>query len=195
MDQLGFLQNTNSNIDTYFGKTLEIIQGILQFIFNGHTWSVIGVISSLMSVFFIAIIAFSLVRLFEIQAEENTHIKHEIEEALEKMKVKEKNENPRWHYVRTLSESPSESDWRVAIIEADSMLEEALKVKGFSGNSASELLEAARESGYRSLQNAWDAHLVRNQIAHLGVDFPLSQVEARRVTHLYQNFFEEIGII
>jgi hypothetical protein len=75
------------------------------------------------------------------------------------------------------------------------MLEEALKMKGFSGGSVSELLEAARESGYRSLQNAWDAHLVRNQIAHLGVDFPLSQVEARRVIHLYQNFFEEIGII
>jgi hypothetical protein len=195
MDQLSFLENTNSNIDTYFGKTLEIIQAILLFIFNAHTWSVIGIISSVLSVFFIGIIIFSLIRLFEIQAEEDGHINHEIHEALEKMKEKEKNENPRWHYVRTLGESPSESDWRVAIIESDSMLEEALKMKGFSGGSVSELLEAARESGYRSLQNAWDAHLVRNQIAHLGVDFPLSQVEARRVIHLYQNFFEEIGII
>ena len=56
-------------------------------------------------------------------------------------------------------------------------------------------VEAARESGYATIQNAWDAHLVRNQIAHQGSEFPLSQVEGRRVIKLYQNFFEEMRVI
>jgi hypothetical protein len=75
------------------------------------------------------------------------------------------------------------------------MMEEVLKQKGLSGNTVSELLEGAKESGYRSIQNAWDAHLVRNQIAHDGSDFPLSQIEGRRVIKMFQNFFEELRVI
>ena len=131
----------------------------------------------------------------EIQLEEKREIDHEIHEALMKDKEKEREENPRWHYILTLIESPNESDWRVAIIEADTMLEEALKEKGLAGETVSELLEGARSSGYSSIQNAWDAHLVRNQIAHVGSEFPLSQVEGRRVIKMYQNFFEELGVV
>ena len=74
-------------------------------------------------------------------------------------------------------------------------MEENLKQKGISGETVSELLEGAKGSGYRSIQDAWDAHLVRNQIAHDGLDFPLSQIEGRRVIKMYQNFFEELGIV
>ncbi len=95
----------------------------------------------------------------------------------------------------TLVESPNDSDWRVAIIEADSMMEEILKEKGMSGNTVSELLEGAKESGYRSIQDAWDAHLVRNKIAHEGLDFLISQFEARRTIKMFQNFFEELRVI
>jgi hypothetical protein len=120
---------------------------------------------------------------------------YEINEALNHEQEKNRNENPRWHYVLTLTESPNESDWRVAIMEADSMLEELLKEKGVPGGSVAELLEGARSNGYAHIQDAWDAHLIRNQIAHQGSDFPLSQVESRRVMKLFQNFFEELGII
>jgi hypothetical protein len=80
-------------------------------------------------------------------------------------------------------------------MEADSMMEETLKEKGITGATVSELLESAKESGYHSIQDAWDAHLVRNQIAHQGSDFPLSQFEGRRVIKMYQNFFEELRVI
>ena len=75
------------------------------------------------------------------------------------------------------------------------MMEEILREKGISGTTVSELLEGAKESGYRSIQDAWDAHLVRNQIAHEGLDFPISQLEGRRVIKMYQNFFEELRVI
>lgn len=186
---------TYLNIDYVFNKIVDFINPIISFFTNPNTWSTIGIISSLISIFAIAIIIFSLVRMREIQLEEKREIDHEIHEALMKDKEKEREENPRWHYILTLIESPNESDWRVAIIEADTMLEEALKEKGLAGETVSELLEGARSSGYSSIQNAWDAHLVRNQIAHVGSEFPLSQVEGRRVIKMYQNFFEELGVV
>ncbi|HLP86794.1 MAG TPA: hypothetical protein VK153_02895 [Candidatus Paceibacterota bacterium] len=186
---------TYLNMEFVFSKIVEYSKPIIDFLTNPETWSTIGVISALLSIVCIAIIIFSLVRLVEIQIYDKEEIDHEIHKALLKEKERERNANPKWHYILTLVESPNESDWRVAIIEADSMMEDVLKEQGLSGETVSELLEGARGSGYRSVQDAWDAHLVRNLIAHDGSDFPLSQIEARKTIKLFQNFFEELGII
>lgn len=186
---------TYLNIEYFFSKIVEYTQPVINFLANPQTWSTLGIISALLSIICIAIIIFSLVRMVEIQIYDNEEINHEINEALLKEKERERNANPRWHYILTLIESPNESDWRVAVIEADSMMEEVLKEKGLSGETVSELLEGAKESGYRSIQDAWDGHLVRNQIAHQSSDFPLSQIEGRRIIKMFQNFFEELRII
>jgi hypothetical protein len=183
------------NMEYVFGKILEFLRPILKVLFDPHTWTVVGIVSVLLTIICLFIIVFSLVRMYEIQVYDKKEIDHEIHSALLKQKERERNANPRWHYILTLIESPNDSDWRVAIIEADSMLEESLKEKGLSGNTVSELLEGAKESGYRSIQDAWDAHIVRNQIAHQGSDFPISQIEGRRVIKMFQNFFEELRIV
>jgi hypothetical protein len=204
MDQSGTVQTfiekplyepTYLNIEYVFAKIVHFFKPIIAFFSDSHSWVVIGYVSSAISILFIAIILFSLIRMREIQLHEKKEIDHEINLALARDKETTRNANPRWHYILTLIESSNESDWRVAIIEADTMLEELLRGKGFSGETLSELLEGARESGYASIQNAWDAHLVRNQIAHEGSQFPLSQVEGRRVIKMYQNFFEEARVI
>lgn len=186
---------TYLNMEYVFSKIVEYTRSIIEVLTNPHTWQVVAIISVLLSIICIAIIIFSLVRLIEIQIYDKKEIEHEINKAIAKQKEIDRNANPRWHYVQTLIESPNSSDWRVAIIEADSMMEEMLKEKGLSGDTVSELLEGAKGSGYHSIQDAWDAHLVRNKIAHEGTDFPISQIEGRRVIKMYQNFFEELGIV
>ncbi len=189
-------------LSTYFDKlsslTGEIFPQLIVFwnwITNPYLWTIVGFVSSAVSIFFIAIIIFSLVRMREIQIHEKHELDHEIKEALLRDKETLRNENPRWHYILTLVESPNESDWRVAIIEADTMLDEVLSNKGMEGDTLSEKLEQAKSNGYASIQNAWDAHLVRNKIAHQGSEFALSQVEGRRVIKMYQSFFEELEVI
>ncbi len=186
---------TYFNIEYIFNKIYTFFHPVGGFFANSHMWATLGLISSIISLIAIAIIIFSLVRMREIQNFEKREIDHEIHEALLRDKEKERDENPRWHYILTLIESPNESDWRVAIIEADTMLEEVLRSKGFEGDTVNELLEGARSSGYVTIQNAWDAHLVRNRIAHDGSEYPLSQVEGRRVIKMYQNTFEELGVV
>jgi hypothetical protein len=183
------------NVEFFFQKIYIILKAFFNFITDPHLWGVIGTISIVLSLFFLVIIIFSIVRLREIQLFDKKEIDHKINEALKKEQEKNRNENPRWHYILTLIESPNESDWRVAIIEADTMMEELLKNKGVPGDTMAELLEAARSDGFLHIQDAWDAHLIRNQIAHQGSEYPLSQVEARRAMKMYQNFFEELGVV
>lgn len=186
---------TYLSIEYVFNQIQHVLQPIIDFFTSSHTWAMLGLISSLFSLFFIAIIIFCLVRMREIQLHEKEEIEHEIHHAMLKMKERARLENPRWHYIQTLAGSPNESDWRVAIIEADTMLQELLEEKGMAGSTVSELLESARSNGYASISSAWDAHAVRNKIAHEGSEFPLTQVEGRRVIKMYQNFFEELGVV
>ncbi len=183
------------NIEYFFDKFSNSAQPIWASITDPHMWQVIGIISTCISILCIFIIVFSLVRMYEIQVFDKAEIEHEINEALAKDKERDRNLNPRWKYILTLVESPNESDWRIAIMEADTLMEESLKDRGLVGNTMAELLEEARSNGYPSIQSAWDAHLIRNKIAHEGQNFPVTQVEGRRVIKLYQNVFEDLEII
>ena len=185
---------TYLNIEYFFDKLANGIAPVVDIIKNPNTWSTVGIISVLISMLCIFIIIFSLVRLYEIQVFDRLEIEHEINHALAKDKETDKSQNPRWKYILTLVESPNDSDWRIAIIEADSLLEESFKEKDLIGDTMSELLEDAKSNGYPSIQSAWDAHIVRNRIAHEGQEFSLTQVEARRVIKLYQNIFEDLNI-
>jgi uncharacterized membrane protein len=185
------------NFDFIFEKIYYFFKSIIDFFINPELWHILGIISMILSILFLIIIIFSLVRIREIQLENKHSMNEEIEIALKKEREREKakGENLRWHYILNLTESLNESDWRVAVLEADSMLEDSLRKKEITGETVSELLEKISESGYIHYQDAWKAHSVRNKIAHQGSDFSLSQVEARRVIKMFQNFFEEIGAI
>jgi hypothetical protein len=186
---------TYLNVEYFFDKIVAIVQPAITFITNPQMWSTIGTISVMISLFAIAVIIFSLVRMYEIQVFDRREIEHEINLAFAKDKERDRNLNPRWKYILTLIESPNDSDWRVAIIESDTLLEEAFRERGLSGDTMSELLEEAKSNGYASIQSAWDAHLIRNKIAHEGSGFALSQVEGRRIIKLYQNVFEDLEVI
>lgn len=186
---------TYLNIEYVFNKVITIIKPIVAFLTDPNTWSTAMLISSLITIACLSLIIFSLVRLYEIQVHDREEIEHKIAKAMQREKERSRNVNTRWHYILTLIESPNESDWRVAIIEADSMLEEALRERGLTGETVADLLASAKDGGYRYVQDAYDGHSARNQIAHQGSDFPLSQIEGRRVIKLFQNFFEELRII
>ncbi len=183
------------NIEYFFNQALAYLGPFGRALVSRHTWYVVGVVSSIISIFCIGIIVFSAVRMREIQLFEKFEIEHEISLAMARDKEIADKENPRWKYVLRLIESAVDSDWRMAIIEADSMLDDALIDRGYSGESLGERLKSAQSDSFASIDNAWRAHEVRNKIAHSGSDFPLSQLESRRVMRLYETVFEELGVI
>ena len=103
--------------------------------------------------------------------------------------------NPQWERILNHIESANESDWRLAILEADIMLGGVLDAIFLPGETMADKLKAVEKSDFRTIDNAWEAHKVRNQVAHEGQAFILSQHEGKRIIALYQTVFEEFQII
>jgi len=97
----------------------------------------------------------------------------------------------RWIKVQAHINSDNPSQWRLAILEADIMLGDILEKMGYQGDSIGDKLKSVDKSDFLTLNSAWDAHKVRNQIAHEGTDFQLNEREAKRVIELYKTVFSE----
>ncbi len=103
--------------------------------------------------------------------------------------------NPRWEKIEDKINSTNASDWRVAILECDIILDEMLSKMGYHGETVSDKLKAIEPSDFRTLNSAWEAHKIRNAIAHAGSEFLISEREARRVIGLYEAVFKEFKFI
>ena len=103
--------------------------------------------------------------------------------------------HPRWEHIQSLLEGGSPSEWREAIVEADIMLDDVLANQGYKGDGVGEKLKSADPAKFKTLQNAWEAHKVRNQIAHQGSVFALSDTLASRTIAHYEAVFRELKVI
>ena len=181
------------NIDYWFSRPLAF----WYWLSNGHfqITSAVYMISYLLSFFGITITIYCAVRLVEIYDEENHHLQHAIAEYQSFYQEQVSGKNVRWIHVEDLVNSPNPSDWRLSIIEADSILESLLEEKGIPGIGIGERLKNIAPGDMTTIQIAWEAHLVRNKIAHEGSNFELTDREAKRTIRLYEMVFQELGFI
>jgi hypothetical protein len=103
--------------------------------------------------------------------------------------------NPKWAKVLEHINSPNESDWKLAILEADIMLNDMLDKIGYQGATMSDKLKSVEPSDFDTLQDAWEAHKIRNAIAHEGSDYVVNKPEAERVIRLFKKVFDEFKYI
>ncbi len=101
----------------------------------------------------------------------------------------------RWEIVQKHMASENPAEWKLAVIEADSMLEAMVKKMGYGGSTLGESLKAVKKSDFLTLDDAWKAHKVRNFIAHQGSSFLLSKHQAKEVIRLYEKVFKEFEMI
>jgi hypothetical protein len=103
--------------------------------------------------------------------------------------------NQRWIHIQELIKSYHANDWRQAIIEADIMLEEMLDQMGYNGVTIGDKLKTVEKSDFITLDKAWSAHRVRNQIAHDGSAFKLHRDVAERTIKDFEEVFREFYYI
>jgi hypothetical protein len=104
-------------------------------------------------------------------------------------------QNVRWQKVLELMDSPTEADWRVAILNADTMLDDMLGAMRYHGESVGEKLKLVERSDFKTLDDAWEAHKTRNKIAHEGGTLTLSKIDAERTINRFKRVFEEFHYI
>ncbi len=101
----------------------------------------------------------------------------------------------RWEKIQTQVNSNNPGDWRLAVLEADILLDEMMSKMGYRGTSLGEKLKSVERSDFASIDKAWEAHKVRNRIAHQGGDYILTQRDARIAIDLFGQVFEEFEYI
>src|SRR3989344_7427717 len=101
----------------------------------------------------------------------------------------------RWNHILEQIASESHQDWRLAILEAGIMLNELLDVQGYRGDTMADKMRAVDRVNFNSIDLAWEAHKIRNKIAHAGSDHQLSAREARRVIALYEKVLKDAHYI
>ncbi len=192
-----FLSSKFLNPDYLFSRLWEIFK----YLFTERTLEVIYVVLAVLAIFFIAVIIYATVRMFEIREKEHEHLHREIEEyahnqALKKEKEKETGpKNRRWENILNYLFSNNENDWKQAILEADTMLFDLLTELGFQGETLGDKLKNVNTESFRSLDSAWEVHNIRNRIAHEGSAFSFSLHETKRVIALYEQIFRDFGYI
>lgn len=110
-------------------------------------------------------------------------------------KREEKIKNERWQKITEHIESADPPRWRLAIIEADIMLDDLLSGRGYLGDTIGDKLKGVDRGDFLSLDEAWSAHKIRNNIAHEGSDYILTQRQARGAVASYKKVFDEFKYI
>ena len=99
-----------------------------------------------------------------------------------------------WAKIEKRMEMGLEEEAKLAIIEADDLLNEALKKIGYQGESLGERLEKLDETSLPNLNEVFKAHSVRSNIIH-DPDYKLNLEEAKRILKIYQKTLEDLEAI
>lgn len=101
-----------------------------------------------------------------------------------------------WKVILEHATSESPAEWKLAILEADNMLDEILEDMGYEGDTLAEKLKKMSPNKIASYNDIWDAHKLRNEIAHGGaIDMELTKKSARDTVAKFGNAFKELGYL
>lgn len=100
-----------------------------------------------------------------------------------------------WERIKSKIDSDNPTEWKMAILEADALLDNIFRKIGYDGDGLGDRLKAIEPSDFDNLQNVWDAHKVRNRIAHGDPDLILQREEARGAMDKYKSALEELKYI
>lgn len=85
----------------------------------------------------------------------------------------------------------SDSDLKHAVINADKLLDEILRIKGLQGTLGEKLKKA--ESMIDNYDGVWRAHKLRNRIAH-EMDHRFSSKEGHTALKNFEKAFKDLGL-
>lgn len=99
-----------------------------------------------------------------------------------------------WSVIVQRLDSTHESDWKVAVIEADKLVDDALSRAGFPGATFGDRLSNIQPGMLLALDGVWWAHKIRNRLAH-EADYFLRYTEARQAVGYYEAALTELQLI
>ncbi|TSC78661.1 MAG: Uncharacterized protein G01um101433_122 [Parcubacteria group bacterium Gr01-1014_33] len=99
-----------------------------------------------------------------------------------------------WEGIQNLGASQNPSDWNMAILRADALLDDTLQDLGYEGPMLSDRLRIVDPTKLPSRERVWSAHRLRNAIAH----DPLEQHSRETIQaaiKTYEQAFKELQVL
>jgi len=99
----------------------------------------------------------------------------------------------RWQEINNHLDSINESEWKFAVIEADTIVDTMLRDL-FPGETMGERLMNIDKTKLLSIDGLWEAHKIRNRLAH-DPNYFMRHAEAVRAIKLFEITLKEIGAL
>jgi hypothetical protein len=100
----------------------------------------------------------------------------------------------RWHSIETKFALDTPESARLAIIEADALVDTALKGMQIPGEHLADRLSNLDQDDIKSMDRVWRAHRLRNDLVHTP-GFAVSSPDAKRTIDDYEAFLKEMEVI
>lgn len=177
----------NATLSKIYNNALEY--------FNSSDWHQIifrlKVISVILSIFFIISI-FAL--LFKIRKSIKEGLLTITENGSASDSSFKKETDEKWQAVLDKLDKNNESDYKLAIIEADKIFDDLLKRLGYIGDDMGERLKQISSVQLANIDDVWQAHKARNRIAH-EPGFKIKRSEAEQVVKIYQRAMKNLEVL
>jgi len=99
-----------------------------------------------------------------------------------------------WKQIQRRLQSQEQNQWKLAILEADHILNEILKMSGYLGVSLEDKLDLITEAQLSNVEEIKRVHQIRHKIAS-DPSFLIINEEAREIIAVYRKSFIELNLI
>src|SRR3989344_924876 len=100
----------------------------------------------------------------------------------------------RWEEILERFNVGTESDMRLAVIEADSLVDDVFKKLGYPGETLGERIASVSPEELRSINDLREAHGIRNRLVHTP-GYKINKDDAERSIRRYQQVLSELEVI
>lgn len=100
----------------------------------------------------------------------------------------------RWQVILKKAESNPPQSLTLAIVEADSFVDDILKKMDLGGEHMADRLEKLDRRDLKTVERLWQAHRIRNDLVHTP-GFTIPSADAKSVLEDYEKFLKEIGFL
>ncbi len=100
----------------------------------------------------------------------------------------------RWDEIKSRIEEETESEYKLAIIEADDFLNEILEKKGYKGEDFESRIEKVGKDQPLNKKEVRAAHEIRNSVVY-DPDFKLDLEKAKKIIGMYERALRDLGML
>lgn len=168
-------------VGAYLTGLLDFYRRVLEWIYS-QNWPAIRRVLAIIFVLLDAALIATLI--YAVQKFRELRTKAPLKKAAAHTVLPAEEVRESWEEIRRLANSQNPSDWNMAVLRADALLDDTLRHLGYEGTTLAERLKIVDPAKLRSLDSVWSAHRLRNLIAH----DPIEQHSRETIIHTLRSY-------